>query len=259
MATSPSHPPVTLGDVLTSYGIDEASNTRTPLGSSSAWGDDLTWNREYTEVRAIPSSLRFSPSRAFKRLERALGDLSTARVLDLGAGTGRHGIYAALRGAIVHAIDTSDVACGIHLARVKARGLTASIVVEHGQIEVSNLPDSKYDLIIDSYASCHILSGAEREVFLDALMTRLTPRGRLYTAGMGEADSFYRGHVVCREPEIIAFDPKNGVPKLLQPSGITARDGASLGRLLASTTEQFPDAVNGRIEMREVHASVLSR
>jgi cyclopropane fatty-acyl-phospholipid synthase-like methyltransferase len=227
--------------------------------SSSAWGDGPTWNHEYAEVRAIPSSLRSAPSRAFKRLERALGDLSMMRVLDVGAGTGRHAMYVASRGAHVHAVDSSEVACSIHLARAKAVRVNRLIVVEIGSLDLTNLPDDKYDVIIDSYVSCHILSALERQAFLDVLMSRLAPRGRLYTAGMGDKDSFYRRHVACRVPETIALDSKNGVPKLLQPADVAARDGDSLGRLCASTTERFTDVVNGRSEMREVHASVLTR
>jgi cyclopropane fatty-acyl-phospholipid synthase-like methyltransferase len=181
------------------------------------------------------------------------------RVLDLGAGTGRHSIYAASCGANVHALDSSAVACALHLERAKMAGMGSSVLVELGTVDMTNLPEGKYDLIVDSYVSCHILSAVERHFFLDALMTRLTLRGQLYTAGMGDGDAFYRRHVVSRVPDTIALDSKNGVPKLLQPPNTAERDGAYLGRLRASTTERFTDVVNGRSEVREVHASVLTR
>lgn len=59
-----------------------------------AWGDADAWNREYAEVRSIPSSHRLRPSQAFRRLKPALA-LDGDRVLDLGAGTGRHAVYLA--------------------------------------------------------------------------------------------------------------------------------------------------------------------
>lgn len=252
--------PAILRRVPTACGGERAPRLRQAETPNSGWGDAATWNREYAEIRAIPSSLRFAPSRAFKRLERSLGDLSMTRVLDIGAGAGRHAIYAASKGAEVHAIDSSDVACGMHAARLRACGMTLSIAVEHGVLDVNNLADGKYDVIIDSYVSCHILSAADRHVFLEALMSRLTTGGRIYTAGMGDTDSFYRRHVVCRQPpDTVALDPQNGVPKLLQPRDISVRDGHHLGTLIACTTERFAEAVDGRNEIREVHASVLSR
>lgn len=160
--------------------------------------------------------------------------------------------------ARVHAIDQSSIAGEIHRGHVDAADLAGSITVEQGWFAVTDLPDDRYDLIIDSYVSCHILSAEERLRFLDALMSRLRPGGQLYTAGMGDRDSYYHDHLVpgC---DVIALDPYNCVAKLPQPIDVAARDGGVLGHTVASTTERFIDAVNGICEWREVHASLFCR
>ena len=243
-----------MGQVIVDSAGQHAVRRTSP---SSAWGDGAAWDREYAHVHAIPSSLRLAPSRAFTRLESAFGDVAGKRVLDLGAGTGRHSIHASSLGARVHAIDSSDVACQLHRARATARNLTARI--ELGTVDEHNLPDGEYDLIIDSYVSCHILSTDGRRRFLDALMSRLAPGGRLYTAGMGTLDSFYRRHMVSDGPEAIAVDPVNGIAKLLQPGDTARRDDRELARVVSSWTERFVEAVGGIAEQREVHAAVLTR
>lgn len=238
---------------------DGAASARASGSPRSAWGDAAAWDREYAEVRAIPASVRSVPSRALRRLEWSLGDLAGATVLDVGAGAGRHTVHLASRGARVYAIDSSDVACRLLAERVGVAGLAASVAVEHGRLDADDLPDGRFDLIVDSYASCHIVSAGGRRAFLDALMSRLARHGRLYTAGMGAGDSYYRRHLASGAPDPIAVDPLNDVPKLLQRAGVAARDGAELGRVVASTTERFTEPVAGRGERREVHASVLCR
>jgi hypothetical protein len=130
--------------------------------------------------------------------------------------------------------------------------------VEHVAMDETNLPDGRYDIILDSYVSCHILSATSRQSFLDSLLTRLTPGGRLYTAGMGTRDSYYRCHLVS-DGEPIAVDPLNGIAKRLQSTSDAAMDGVVLGKLLGHTTERFVDVVGTTVELREVHAAVLTR
>jgi SAM-dependent methyltransferase len=234
----------------------EVRQTTTSAVPRSAWADAASWDREYESIRSIPSSLRSAPSRAVTRLTHAFGDLDGASVLDLGAGAGRHTAYLTALGAHVHAIDGSARASELHRALAEPASTTT---IEVGVVDLGHLPDGRYDLIVDSYVSCHILSAEARLELLRSLMSRLRPGGRLYTAGMGAADDFYRRHIVPGLPEVIAVDPRNEIAKLLQPADIAARDGRSLGTLVAATTERFPDIVAGRREHREVHAAVLQR
>ena len=222
-----------------------------------AWGDAATWNREYAEVRSIPSSHRLRPSRAFRRLEPAL-TLDGSRVLDLGAGTGRHAVYLARHGARVLAVDVSDVACEVLRDRALRTACAGSVTVEQGRIGLDALPAERFDLIVDSYATCHILSAEARIDLLRALVGLLRPGGILYTAGMGADDAFYAPLARIGGDGSVAVDPKNGIAKLLQLQGTAAADARHLGRLLATTTEHFVDRVGFVPYRREVRASLFT-
>lgn len=222
-----------------------------------AWADADAWNREYAEVRSIPSSHRLRPSQAFRRLEVALA-LDRARVLDLGAGTGRHAIYLARRGARVLAVDVSEVACEILRDRVRLAGCENAVSVEQGRIDLNALPLERFDLIVDSYATCHVLSTEARGDLLRELLARLRRGGALYTAAMGANDEFYAPLAGARGHASVAVDPKNGIAKLLQTPGTALGDARYVGRLLANTTEHFVDYVGGIPYQREVRASLLT-
>jgi SAM-dependent methyltransferase len=221
-----------------------------------AWGDTDAWNREYAEVRSIPSSHRLRASQAFRRLQPTLA-LDGARVLDLGAGTGRHAVYLARHGARVLAVDVSDVACEVLRDRVLWAGCAESVSVEQGRIDLDALPAERFDLIVDSYATCHILSAEARSELLRALVGRLRPGGVLYTAGMGADDAFYAPLAGIRGDASVAVDPHNGIAKLLQTACTAVEDSRLVGRLLASTTECFVDYVGAIPYHREVRASLL--
>jgi SAM-dependent methyltransferase len=220
------------------------------------WGDSDAWNREYAEVRSIPSSHRLRPSRALRRLEPALS-FDGARVLDLGAGTGRHAVYLARHGAHVLAVDVSDVACEVLRDRARRAGCAESVSVEQGRIDLDALPAERFDLIIDSYATCHILTAEARSDLLRALVGRLRPGGVLYTAGMGADDAFY-APLAGRGDAPVAVDPQNGIAKLLQTAGTVREDARHVGRLVATTTEHFVDCVGAIPYRREVRASLLT-
>lgn len=230
-----------------------------PETARETWGDAAAWNREYAEVRSIPSSHRVRASRAFRRLEPALS-VDRARVLDLGAGTGRHAVHLARRGARVLAVDVSDIACEVLRERVRQAGCAGSVSVEHGRIGLDALPSERFDLIVDSYATCHILTTEARIGLLRALVGLLRPGGVLYTAGMGAGDAFY-APIACDATSRdgpVAVDPHNGIAKLLQPPGTEAADARNVGRLVATTTERFVDRVATVPYRREVRASLLT-
>jgi len=231
---------------------------RTSSGDS-AWGDGVRWDREYLELRGIPSSHRLEPSRAFKRLRSFLPTARNATVLDAGAGTGRHALFLAERGALVTAVDASGAACDALRQRLAARsGLDGSVRVEQAVVGPGNLPDDSYDVIIDSYVSCHLLTDEDRLAYLQKLLTRLRPGGRLYTACMGRDDRYYRNHVLVQRPgPVVARDPLNKISKLLQPRRSFGSILRGLAPVVATTTESFDDDVAGGQYQRQVLAAVL--
>lgn len=219
----------------------------------TAWGNVGLWDREYEEARAIPSSHRLAPSHSIITLQEGLGIAPGARVLDAGAGTGRHSLWLARQGCTVDAVDVSPVACELLTERVWASGLT-SITVTNERLDPGNLPDEQYDIILDSYVSCHILDEDDRRWYLSGLREKLRPGGKLYTACLGADDEYYAEQA----DGLLATDPLNGITKLLQPRsefklGLMAVASHSLA--IVST---FEDEVRDRTYDREVFAGIMS-
>lgn len=226
---------------------------------ATAWGNENLWDNEYSAARAIPSSHRVTPSRSFRRLVQSLGDLAGAKVLDVGAGTGRHAIFAARSGAEVHAVDVSEVACDRLRRSAAHEWCGARVHIERASIGEDGVPEGPYDLIIDSYATCHLLTESERIGVLEDLSKSLRKGGRLYTSGMGLLDSFYSARMVGRGSEPVSVDPVNGIAKRLQGEADLALAAYVVGDLVAATTEHFRDRVGRQLEDREVLAAVYSR
>ncbi|MGI8755109.1 MAG: class I SAM-dependent methyltransferase [Acidimicrobiales bacterium] len=228
------------------------------LSPVSAWANASLWDREYQDMHAIPSSHRVTPSHALARLLPRTHVALGASVLDAGAGPGRHSVLLARAGLDVHAVDSSPAACALLAERTERERLSIRTdTVALGEHEV---PDATYDLIIDSYVSCHILDPVARLDYLNALLGRLRPGGHLFTSCMGSGDAYYR-HCARRggESSSRATDPLNGITKLLRSRNEFASEVAALATVAAVGAETFDDAVNGGTYRREVLAAVLTR
>lgn len=226
----------------------------------SAWADADRWDREYRDVRSIPSSHRFAPSHALRQLESLLHVGDGARVLDAGAGGGRHALHFADRGCRVDAVDVSPIACDLLAERVD--GLTSSrgsVSVLHGAVGATSLPDERYDLVLDAYVSCHLLVDNDRLEYLDALLGVVRPGGVVFTCVMGAEDEFYAGHRAGPAELDLATDPANGVTKLLQHRESFTQSLSALDASGVATTCTFSDAVDGRMYRREVLAAIVRR
>lgn len=156
------------------------------------------------------------------------------------------------------AVDVSDVACEVLRDRVSRARCADSVAIEQGRIDLGALPAERFDLIVDSYATCHVVSAEARSAVLRALVGRLRPGGVLYTAGMGANDAFYAPLAGIRGDASIAVDPQNGIAKLLQTASTALKDARQVGRLLATTTEHFVDRVGAIPYRREVRAALLT-
>jgi SAM-dependent methyltransferase len=176
-------------------------------------------------------------------------------VLDAGCGTGRHALFLASRGCVVHAVDISGTACGILRDRIQFRGQVARrISVEQAALEADDLPDSQYDVILDSYVSCHMLTAEARLAYLRALRRQLRPGGVLYTTSMGAADAYYGPLARGRK---LATDPLNGITKRLETPSEFRELLNTVGPIVDVTAERFVDQVAGSSHRRQVLAGVV--
>ena len=131
-------------------------------------------------------------------------------------------------------------------------------MIEHAILDACAVPEDTYDLVIDSYVSCHLLHEHERVHYLESLLTRVRPGGYLYTACMGKGDTYYRKHHVA-ETDPLVTDPLNGITKRLQSRTTFFASAQSLASGAVTVTERFVDVVDGAPYDREVVAALLRR
>ena len=119
----------------------------------------------------VPISLFFRDSAGFSRIEQTAIELCSGRVLDIGAGTGRHSLVLQEKGLHVTALDVSPHAIEI----MNKRGVRG---VYHGDIFEFN--QGKYDtllLLLHGIGMVGDLDGLRR--FLHHAHTLLAPGGIL--------------------------------------------------------------------------------
>lgn len=122
--------------------------------------------------------------------EAFLGSLPPrARCLDLGCGQGRHTLFAARRGARVHAVDYSDVAARQLHALTEGEGLPVEI--ESGDVRDLHPDPGSYDAIFMVSFLSH-LGDADVRPIVDRALEWLKPGGRVYVEAFTTADPAFR-------------------------------------------------------------------
>lgn len=119
----------------------------------------------------VPMSLFFRDSAGFSRIEQAAIELCAGRVLDIGAGTGRHSLVLQEKGLHVVALDVSPQAIEI----MKKRG-----VRDVYQGDIFEFNQGKYDtllLLLHGIGMVGDLDGLRR--FLHHAHTLVAPGGIL--------------------------------------------------------------------------------
>jgi len=102
------------------------------------------WNERYQageQVFDTPSPLVVQFTR----------DLARGSALDLACGPGRNSLYLASRGWFVSAVDGSQVAIDLLLARARERKLTIDANVADLEAEAVGVPVEVFDLVLSCY------------------------------------------------------------------------------------------------------------
>jgi SAM-dependent methyltransferase len=166
-------------------------------------------------------------------VHEALGDVSGRAVLDLGCGTGRHALWLASAGALVTAVDFSDVMLG--RARSKP-GAEAVRFVVHDLHQPLPFADRTFDAVVSGLVLEHV---RELGPFFCEARRVLRPGGRAVVSGMHPA-MFLRG-VQAR-----FTDPATGEKvqpgSLAHPLGAMVMAAVSAGFALEGIGEYAPDA-----------------
>lgn len=216
------------------------------------------WEREYTLVHSIPSSLREEPAKALVLFSELLRFNGPARVLDVGCGNGRNAIYLAARGCDVSAVDSSEAAIKQAESRVKANGLEDRVhVIRHAIDGTLPFESESFDAILDCYTFCHFLADEAADSFWRN-MSRLTRvGGSVLSLVFSPDDAYYSQYRVDTSP--IVCDPTNGICKRLYTEDEIKR---SLGRWFTMryfTKFEFEDIVHGKPYLRVILAAVLQK
>ncbi|WP_081716621.1 class I SAM-dependent methyltransferase [Asticcacaulis sp. AC460] len=213
------------------------------------------WDAEYRSENTIPSSRRRAPAKALVSLGEVL-QFSGKRVLDIGCGNGRNANYLASMGCHVVGIDFSEE--GLKLA-----GMDSATNVEYFKHDFLNgvpFEDGAFDLILDSYAICHVvdikkLSSLKRECY-----RLLKANGLLLKIHLDDRDLYYRQRAI-REDDFgyVSFDSVNSIQKRHFSLDSYLKFMSDLFQAYCSRQIIFSDNVRGDIYERSVFACAIKK
>lgn len=208
--------------------------------------DTNTWNKEYRDINSIPSSNRAKPSEAFK-LGISIIDQPVQRSLFLGCGNGRNMLGVQANQYV--GVDFSDGA--IEKAReIVGHQDSENIHIVKSDVEkwLDNCEDN-FDLIVDSYFSCHFTKDRFRHL-QDRIKSVSLENGVYFWSGIGTNDEFYTQIAEQLDGSFVR-DPNNNVIKRLYT--LDELDGQIIEfEKIAVNSLRFKDTVNDEEYEREV-------
>jgi SAM-dependent methyltransferase len=216
------------------------------------------WDREFLEIQSIPSSTRLTASQGIIAYYGLLNFQRARRVLDVGCGNGRNAVYFARLGAEVLAIDSSPVAISMTRSFVQRAKVADKVSIRQAPLEdaIAEMSDS-FDLVLDSYVSCHIHEPESLQSYLSELLSLTAASGHLLSLQFGSDDEFYASHIVRRRP-LLGHDPFNGVVKRLYGANELRDILTGVGRVEYGMNLQFADKVRGVSYLRSIFSMALS-
>ncbi|HEX6778713.1 MAG TPA: class I SAM-dependent methyltransferase [Ktedonobacterales bacterium] len=183
-----------------------------------------------------------------RQVERLLAPLSLTNVLDVGAGTGRHALRLARRGARVTALDQSPQMLAV--ARQAAQRERLPIAFHLLSLD-NDLPfeADQFDLLICALTLCHVPNLAHA---LGEFARVLQPGGRLLITDFHPIHTLYGWRTAFRREGVTYHLPtvgrtKDDYLKVITASGLAIREVAE--SLVGETPEgSLPE------EMRRAYA-----
>jgi SAM-dependent methyltransferase len=236
--------------------------SNTPRRRPRSTPTEATWNAEYRESQAIPSSDRLQPSRALTRLLKDISLDSLTNALDVGCGNGRNAIFLAEQGLDVTAVDFAGAALETAHKNIESHAVADRVTLHEADVTSGiPLPDDAVDLVVDSYVSCHFLDEAELEAYFAEVRRVLRPEGYVYWSALTPEDEYYRQHQETHPAPQVVVDPLNDVPKRLYTEAeLTETIGNLAGTDIPISVEVFsvPDVVDGTEYQRSILAGLLT-
>jgi SAM-dependent methyltransferase len=181
------------------------------------YSSERIWDREYNQIRAIPSSERTLPSKALLLFEPLIDFKLVNSILDAGCGNGRNAIHLATKANRVIAADFSQVAISATMALCKLTGHERLVApIRANLLETFPFPDGNFDLVLDSYVSCHFLDEREFARYWSEVSRVTKPHGHIFCSMFSKDDEYYE-KIGRSQPETypVVRDPVNDIAKRL--------------------------------------------
>ena len=219
-----------------------------------------SWELEFSQKHAIPSSTRMEPSKALMLFAELLELRSPMKVLDAGSGNGRNAVYLAKRGCHVTAVDFCDFAINETRHRIAEAGLTEKVsVVRHFLDDRIPFREQSFDFVLDAYVFCHFLSEKIcRHYWHD--MARVTKNGGHILSIVFSTEDEYYSELLKDSPDgSLVYDPANGIWKWLYTEAQIKAFFCSFFELRYFAKFEFSDVVLGKSYRRVLLTSVLRK
>lgn len=221
---------------------------------------NVVWEREYAELKVIPSTTRQLPAKALTLFNEIIQFSRCTRVLDLGCGNGRNSVYLAAKGCTVDAIDYSGNALAELERRAKKADVASNIRMHHRPLgrEFPFEADS-FDLVLDIYVSCHFLDDDLKRHYGQEIRRVLKANGTLISVVFSTEDEYYRRLATDLHNGTIVVDPANQIPKQLYDEPGIKNFWMTWFSLLYFAKLEFADSVCGECYGRSVFALALTK
>ena len=182
------------------------------------------------------------------------------KALDIGCGNGRHAAYLANQGATVDAIDISGAAIQLSENLIKSRNLDKSVRLHHRScLDFFPSIAGGYDLILDSYMSCHLLEHDERKDFFLKVRNALAPGGLYINFGISLNDTYYsKFNTTNKQDGVVIIDSNSRIPKLITSKNYLSQEISGLLNVFR-TEEVFMKDNMGKIEYAKAAVVVVAR
>jgi SAM-dependent methyltransferase len=219
------------------------------------------WEREYTELKSIPSSLRTFPSKALLLIEPLIGLNQSYKVFDAGCGNGRNCVYLAPKVGSVIAADFSPAALKAASALASNQGCIGRVLTTRINLQCP-LPfeDDAFDLCLDSYVSCHFHQKKHFKNYWSELSRVTRPGGHIFSTMLANDDEYYSAIARGRRDGVSSVtDPINGITKQLYSEGEFVSLFSEPLSIQYFLKFQFSDVVLGRSVRRSLLVALLTK
>jgi SAM-dependent methyltransferase len=241
--------------------VSTMNQTHTVIEEIEETGEAYLWDREYSDLKVIPSSTRQLPSKPLVLFAEILDFRKMRKVLDAGCGIGRNAIYLAKKGCEVHAVDYS-----IQALTMLNNAARRSSVEEHINTYCCKLQktfpfeSSFFDLVLDSYVFCHFVEDDFREDYRRELHRVTKPGGFVFSSVFSFEDEYYRD-IRATKPHTdnLVTDPHNGITKRLYTEGEIREFFSVAFEVKYFAKFEFTDVVLGQQYRRSIFAMALRR